>query len=58
MGVGSTLDTVDECRDFREEGVVIGELVSLLVVISWSSTQDISHVDQVETWEMGVTYRT
>jgi hypothetical protein len=36
--VGSTFDSVNESRDFREEGVIIGERVPLLVIISRSST--------------------
>lgn len=36
MRLGSTFDTVDEVGDLREEGVVIGELVSLLVVVAGS----------------------
>lgn len=35
--LGSTFDTVDEVGDFREERVVVSELMSLLVVISGSS---------------------
>lgn len=37
MGVGATLDGIYEVRYLREEWIVIGELVSLLVVVSWSS---------------------
>lgn len=37
MGVGSTLDTVDEARYLGEERVVVGVDVSLLVVVSRSS---------------------
>jgi hypothetical protein len=45
VGVGSTLDAVNEVRDLGEEGVIVGERVSLLVVVSRSSALSVPEAD-------------
>ena len=48
MWVGSTLDTVDKAGNLREERIVVGVSVSLLVVVSRATDEESGRVVRVD----------